>query len=68
MRNATTILIVGGIAGFLYCSIQLSQLPPVPEDLSISRSLEYPAGQMEMGRYVSAAAAFFGVLTLMVRR
>ena len=68
MRNFSSLLILGGIVGFLYCQHQLSTLEPVPEGLSISRSMQYPAGKMEMGRAAAAGAAVFGLLMLMARR
>ena len=65
MRNFGGLLVVGGIVAFLYCSSELKKHEPVPEGLSISRSLEYPAGKMEVGRYAAMAGAAFGVLLLM---
>jgi hypothetical protein len=65
MRNFGGIMLVLGIAGFLYCHNQLSTLDPVPEGLSISKSLQYPAGRMEMGKYAAAAAGFLGALLVM---
>jgi hypothetical protein len=65
MRSFGGLLLVAGIAGFLYCGSQLSGLDPVPEGLSLARSLEYPAGRYEVGRWVSACAAGFGLLMAM---
>jgi hypothetical protein len=65
MRNLGGILLLAGVVGFLYCNSQLSGLDPVPEGLSISRSLEYAAGRYEVGRWVSACAAGFGFLMAM---
>jgi len=62
MRNVGAILLLLGIVGFLYCSSQLSDLPPLPQGLSVSESLELPTGRWEMGRYACAAAAGFGLL------
>jgi len=68
MRNYSGLLVAVGLVGFLYCSAELSKLEPVPPGLSMGRAFEYPAGKMEMGRYASAALAFFGILMIMVRR
>lgn len=65
MRNFGTLLIFAGIVGFFYCSSQLGSAEPVPEGLSISRSLDYPAGRFEVGRYASVGAAAIGVLFAM---
>jgi hypothetical protein len=65
MRSLGGLLIVAGIAGFLYCGSQLSDLEPVPEGLSLSSSLSYPAGRYEVGRWASACAAGFGFLMAM---
>lgn len=62
MRNFGAILLIVGIGGFVYCSDRLSDLPPLAEGLSVSESLEEPAGQWEMGRYVSAGVVGFGLL------
>jgi hypothetical protein len=65
MRNFGGIVLLLGILGFFYASSQLSDLPPVPEGLSISEGLSYPAGRWEMVRYASAAVAGFGLLMAM---
>jgi hypothetical protein len=65
MRTFGLLLLVAGIAGFFYCSSQLEKLDPVPEDLSITQALKYPAGKMEMGRFAGAAVGAVGVLFLM---
>ena len=65
MRSFGGLLIVVGIVGFLYCGSQLGSLEAVPEGLSLSRSLEYPAGRYEIGRWASACAAGFGFLMAM---
>jgi hypothetical protein len=66
MRNFGTLLLIGGILGFLYCSQQASKAGTVPEGKSISESLEYDAGKWEVGRYACGAAAVFGlIMTLM---
>lgn len=65
MRNFGALLLLLGILGFLYCSSRLSEAPPMPQGLSVSDSLDYPAGRWEMARYASAAAAGFGLLMAM---
>ena len=65
MRNFGGILVLLGIVGFLYCGSQLSGQEPVPAGLSLSSSLEYPAGRYEVGRWASACAAGFGLLMTM---
>ena len=68
MRNFGVLMLVAGIVGFLYCSDQASKAGTVPEGKTISESLEYDAGKWEVGRYASGAAAFFGLLTIMVAK
>ncbi len=62
MRNLGAILLLLGILGVFYCSSRLSELEPLPEGLSISESLEQPAGRWETARYASGAGAAFGLL------
>jgi hypothetical protein len=62
MRNFGGILLVVGVAGFLYCGSQLSTHEPVPEGLTVVETLEHPAGRYETGRWASACAAGFGLL------
>jgi hypothetical protein len=65
MRTVALLMLVAGIAGFFYCSSQLQKLEPVPEGLSVTHALRYPAGKMEIGRYAAAAVGAVGVLFLM---
>jgi hypothetical protein len=65
MRNFGGLLLVLGVAGFLYASSRLSEAEPLAEGLSISESLKEPAGRWEMARYGSAALAGFGLLMAM---
>ena len=65
MRSFGGLLLVAGIAGFLYCNSQLAGLEPLPEGISVSRSLEYPAGRYEAGRWALACVAGFGFLMAM---
>ena len=62
MRNFGFVLLVVGIAGFVYCGSQLEGLAPLPPDLGLSDYLRNDAGRYELGRYASAFAAFLGVL------
>jgi len=66
MRSFGMALIVIGIAGFIYCSHEMDGLEPVPEGTSISRSMDYKVGRMEVGRYAAAAGAALGVLLLLI--
>jgi hypothetical protein len=62
MRNFGGILLVLGILGFFYSSSQLSNFDPLPEGLTIQESLRQPAGRWDVGRYVFAGVAGFGLL------
>jgi hypothetical protein len=62
VRNFGAVLLLLGIVGFLYCSSRLSDVEPLPAGLSVSESLEQPAGRWEMARYACATAAGFGLL------
>jgi len=65
MRNFGGVLLLLGIAGFFYCSSRLSEAGPLPQGLSLSESLDRPAGRWEMARYGCAAVAGFGLLMAM---
>ena len=62
MRNFGGILLLAGILGFLYSSTQLEKHDPVPPGVSVSESLQRPAGRWEMARYACAGAAGIGLL------
>jgi hypothetical protein len=62
MRNFGGVMMVLGILGFFYASGQMDKYPAVPEGLSISESMAYPAGKWDVARYASAAVAGFGLL------
>jgi hypothetical protein len=68
MRNLGAVLILLGILGFFYCASRLSEVPALPQGLSVSESLEHPAGRWEMARYACGAAAAFGLLMAMFPR
>ena len=65
MRNFGIIVLVLGIFGFFYASGQEGQYEPVPEGLSVQKSLEYPAGRWQIARYAAAGVAGFGLLMSM---
>jgi hypothetical protein len=62
MRNFGATLLILGIGGFLYCSNKLESLPPLASGMSVSDSLQQPAGRWDMARYGCAAGAGFGLL------
>jgi hypothetical protein len=62
MRTLGGLLILAGVVGFFYCSSHLSGLESIPEGTSLTRYLEYDAGKMELGRYVSLVAGMIGLL------
>jgi hypothetical protein len=62
MRTFGLILLVAGVAGFLYCGSQLSGLDPLPADLALGDYLRNDAGRYELGRYVSLGGALIGLL------
>jgi hypothetical protein len=69
MRTLGLVLIVAGIAGFVYFGDQLAKAPPSPENevaLTVSETLQYPSGRYEAGRYASATVGFFGVILMML--
>lgn len=66
MRNLGGILLLLGSLGFFYASSQLEDLEPVPQGLSVSEGLRYPAGRWDVARYACAAAAAFGLLLALV--
>jgi hypothetical protein len=65
MRNLGAVLLLLGIVGVFYCSSRLSEMEPLPEGLSVSESLDQPAGRWEMARYACGAGAAFGLLMAM---
>jgi hypothetical protein len=65
MRNLGGVLLVLGLLAFFYTSSRVEEAEPLPEGLSISESLNEPAGRWEMARYGSAALAGFGLLMAM---
>lgn len=62
MRNFGGLLLLLGVLGFFYASAQLGRFEPVPDGLSVSESLRYPAGRWELIRYGCAGAAGVGLL------
>lgn len=65
MRRFGSALLLAGVVGFFYCSSQLSNLPELPQGLSIQESLRYPAGQYQIGEYAAAMLGAMGVIFLM---
>ena len=62
MRNFGAILMLAGILGFYYSTTRLERERPLPEGLTVSEGLEYPAGRWEMARYGAGGAAALGLL------
>ncbi len=62
MRNFGGILLLLGILGFFYASQQLEKQDAIPSGVSVSESLERPAGRWEVARYACAGAAGIGLL------
>jgi hypothetical protein len=62
MRTIGILLLAGGIGGFVYCGDQAKRFDPVPEGIGLMRSLEYPAGRWETGRYACAFGGALGFL------
>ena len=62
MRTLGLVMLALGVLGFLYCSSQLSGLPPIPEGVELSDYMQYESGKLELGRYVAAMAGFIGAL------
>jgi hypothetical protein len=64
MRTFGLLLLIGGIAGFVYCSNQLGQVEPLPagQALTIWEAMRYPAGKLEAAKDTAAALALFGLI------
>ena len=62
MRNFGAVLLLLGLIGFFYASVQASGYDEAPAGMSLSEELETPAGRWEMLRYASAGAAGLGLL------
>jgi hypothetical protein len=56
---------VGGVAGFVYCTSQLSSLQPMAADTGLADYLRNEAGRYELGRYLAAATGAVGALLAM---
>ena len=68
MRNRGGIILVIGIAGFLYSSVRLSELPPLPPGQSISEMLQSPRGRWEALRDVSVFVGAAGAVLALFSR
>lgn len=66
MRNLGGILLLLGSLGFFYASSRLEDLEPVPQGLSVSEGMRYPAGRWDVARYACAAGAALGLLLALV--
>jgi hypothetical protein len=62
MRNFGGIMLVLGGLGFFYCTGQRDNYPALPEGLSLSDSMNQPAGKWDVARYACAGLAAFGLL------
>jgi hypothetical protein len=62
MRNRGGMLLVLGVAGFLYCSVRASDLPPLSTELSVTETLHEPRGRWEALRDVSVFVGACGAL------
>ncbi len=62
MRNFGYILLLLGILGFLYASSRLEQASALPEGLSLSETLQQPAGRWAMARYGCLIAGMAGAV------
>lgn len=65
MRNFGGILLLLGALGFFYASSRLGEAEPLPEGLSVSEGLHYPAGRWDVARYGCAGVAGIGLLMAM---
>lgn len=62
MRNFGVLALVLGILGFIYAGDQAKQSEPLPEGLTATESMDYPAGRWEVARYALAGLAGIGLL------
>lgn len=65
VRNMGGVMIVLGILGFFYATSKVGEAEPVPEGVSVSEGLQYPAGRWDLVRYGCAGVAGFGLLMAM---
>ena len=68
MKTLGGLLLLGGIVAFAYCSSRLSGLDPVPAGTALGDYVRIEAGKWELGRYLSACAAFVGLLLSLFAR
>jgi hypothetical protein len=64
MRTIGLLMLIGGIAGFVYFSGRLGAVDPLPvgQAMTIGEMLRYPAGKLEALRDTCAAVGVFGVI------
>jgi hypothetical protein len=66
VRNLGGVLLILGVLGFFYAASRLGDAEPLPEGLTVTEGLHYPAGRWDVARYGCAALAGFGLLMAMV--
>jgi hypothetical protein len=62
MRNFGFILILVGIAGFVYCTSEMKGLEPLAADADLGDYFRNMAGRLELGRFAAAGAALIGLI------
>jgi len=62
VRTLGFVLLAVGLAGVLWSGDRLGRVGPLPEGLTLEEHWDYPAGRLELLRYVSVCAAGIGVL------
>jgi hypothetical protein len=62
MRNFGLLLMVVGVATYLYCTSQMSGLQPLGENADLADYFRNAAGRFELGRFAGAGAALIGIL------
>jgi hypothetical protein len=67
MRTWGLLMLIGGIAGFVYFSNQLGLVDPLPagQAMTVMESLRYPAGRLEAAKDTAAAFALFGLIFIL---
>ncbi len=68
MRQWGGLIVLVGVIGFFYCGDRVAKAPPLPEGLSVTRTLRQPAGPWIVGRFVCACVAASGAVILLFAR